>query len=197
MSHAIEYYTYPYETSTAKIMTEMNEKAASCGDSGGLYYPIRFETRTPFEDKEAAEAYIKRIDRDYLSIAVPFYDYSNSTVAEPQSLKAASEKTQKALNEWRERERRQYYTPETVASKTIGCKACESKLAVKYLRGNLCPLCRAELRPESELKRIEALRARYNKAAQAQDEEELKYQAKVRAKVKPETRWLVKIEYHC
>ena len=35
------------------------------------------------------------------------------------------------------------------------------------------------------------------KAAQAHHDEEKRYQAKVRAKVKPETRWLVKIEYHC
>ncbi len=198
MSHAIEFFDYKYETSRGRISADMNDRARREGDySGGLYYPVRFESRTPFEDEEAARAYIKSIDRSYLSIAVPYYEYSNSTVAEPQSLKAAGEKTQEALKEWSEREKRQYYTPETVASKTIGCKACESKLAVKYLRGNLCPLCRAELRPESELKRIEALRTRYNKAAKAWDDEEKKYQAKVRAKVKPETRWLVKIEYHC
>lgn len=197
MSHAIEFFDYKYETSPGRIMADMNDRAKREGDAGGLYYPVRFENRTPFEDEEAARAYIKSIDRDYLSIAVPYYEYSNSTVAEPQSLKVAREKTQEALMEWRERERRQYYTPETVASKTIGCKACESKLAVKYLRGNLCPVCRAELRPESELKRIAALRGQYIKAEQAQDDEEKKYQAKIRAKGKSETRWLVKIEYHC
>ena len=197
MAHSIEYYTYPYETSTAKIMTEMNEKAASCGDAGGLYYPIRFETRTPFEDEEAAETYIKSIDRSYLSVAVPYYVYNRADIPEPKSLITARDKEREASMVLKARKQKQYYTTESVASKTIGCKECGSKLAVGYLTGNLCPVCRAELRPESELKRIDALAEHLIKARATLANEEMKYHAKVREKGEASIKWLVKIEYHC
>ena len=67
---------------------------------------------------------------------------------------------------------------------------------MKYIYSNRCPLCGAELRPETELKRIEALKAKYDKAFARCVAEQEKYEALVRKANKPVKMWYTKTEYH-
>lgn len=76
----------------------------------------------------------------------------------------------------------------------IGCRHCGSKIARKHLRNNNCPVCGADLRPESTLKAIASAYDSYNKANNRLQEEIKKENAKKRDKA--EIRWLVKVEYH-
>lgn len=76
-------------------------------------------------------------------------------------------------------------------SELIGCKCCGSKIARKYLKNNFCPVCHSDLRPETTLNRIAALKAKADKLHDAVLKEETKI-----AKKNGNVRWLVKIEYH-
>ena len=76
-------------------------------------------------------------------------------------------------------------------SEYIGCKNCGSKIARKYLRRNFCPVCDADLRPETTLNRIAALRTKAEKSSDALKAELTKQALKAK-----NVRWLVKIEFH-
>ena len=195
MGHAISYYDFKYETSTKHITECLEDIARRDGDAGGLYYGIQFKSITPFESREKAYEYIQKIDKDYANICVPYLDYPNIKVDESK-LKELNDKYVALHNEYYGRRDRQFYTTETVKSQYLGCKECGSRLAVKYLHGNRCPLCGAEMRPETEMKRLEALKARFDKAGDELAKARAKEEEKAKKGVKPTKMWLCKIEYH-
>ena len=71
----------------------------------------------------------------------------------------------------------------------MGCKSCGSKLSRVHIKTNRCPVCGADLRPQTMQKAVEAARAKWNRAQDA-------YNAYVKAHSKSKVMWLVKIEYH-
>ena len=66
-------------------------------------------------------------------------------------------------------------------SKYVGCPECGSRLNLGYIRGEKCPLCGTDLRPESS---IEKIKWHDKKASEC-------------AKKYKQEFWLAKIEYHC
>ncbi len=66
-------------------------------------------------------------------------------------------------------------------SKYVDCPECGSKLNLSYIRGEKCPLCGTDLKPESTIEKINW----YDRKA---DECAKKYRQEF---------WLAKIEYHC
>lgn len=73
----------------------------------------------------------------------------------------------------------------------IGCKNCGSKIARKYLRRNFCPVCNADLRPETTLNRIAALKEKADKSSDT-----LKAELTKQAMKAKNVRWKIKIEFH-
>ena len=196
MGHEINYFSFNYDTSRKSIEKEMNDYACRHGDAGGLYYPISFKEMTPFKSYDDAQKYIESIDKDYGQFAVPYLDYPYIKVTNDK-LKEMETKLNELHREYYGRRDRQFYTTETIKSQYLGCKECGSRLAVKYLHGNRCPLCGAEMRPETELNKIKALKEKYDKAFNAFVSARDKEEEKAKQKLSCTKKWLVKIEYHC
>lgn len=79
----------------------------------------------------------------------------------------------------------------------VSCKNCGSKLASSYFGGRLgnnCPICGADLRPESTLTAINNAKANAEKAKKELRVEEKKINNKSKKNAK--VVWLVKTEYH-
>ena len=154
----------------------------------GLPYPIQWQDHmTPFEDVCAAKEYIRKMSltHSYLQIAVPFYKPGKKTKA----IERLEEKLQKASTELSDLDDRIYYTPATIKSQFITCKECGSKLSVKHLNRNYCPVCRHDLRPDTFHSKIAKMREKIVELT-----EKIRDCAK---KSKGQKKyWLVKIEYH-
>lgn len=70
-------------------------------------------------------------------------------------------------------------------------KTAVPRLHENNLRRNFCPVCDADLRPETTLNRIAALRTKAEKSSDALKAELTKQALKAK-----NVRWLVKIEFH-
>ena len=188
--HNIETYTYPATKSKKTITAELDEHVAfetryesqGHGCTGG----IRWDDTTICLTEEEAEKWIKSHDKGwYDCLAVkyqqPISDGKSAKLAELQK------KSQEAFDAYIEKDHELY--PQTRTSAFIGCSKCGSKLATKLLRSNHCPVCRADLRPDTTLKAIAAAEAKWQKAVKA-------HQDYINTHNKKELYWLVKIEYH-
>ena len=123
----------------------------------------------------------------YDCIAVKYYDTCNVPETEKiKTLRAASTQAYRKCNELSAA-----FHFANAKSEYIGCKNCGSKIARKSLRRNFCPVCDADLRPETTLNRIAALRAKAEKSSDALKAELTKQALKAK-----NVRWLVKIEFH-
>jgi hypothetical protein len=160
----------------------------------GLDKPIRWIDKPICENYEEAEMYISEHDKGwYDQLAVRFYDYG----------KVEPTKTYNTLKERSERLERRYVELRDnihykgVKSAYVSCRGCGSKLASVYFGDrikNKCPVCMADLRPESTLQLIENAKENAEKARKDFKAEEKKLQQKTKSKAK--LKWLVKIEYH-
>ena len=135
-----------------------------------------------------AEAFIKRHDTGcYSDHAVQYKDKSAlKPTKQMQTLgariaKARADKSIYAkVHSVRERK-----------SEFAGCKNCGSKIAVKYLRRECCPVCGTDLRADyikERLKKYDADIAKMEKQMQELEKNQ---------KGKCPVRWLVKVEVHC
>lgn len=187
----VKYEVYPYKavaTSAARreILKTWDKIIYEEGSMTPLMGNIQWlEQLKPFPSMEEAKLYIEHLDQDRRGfihqVAVPFYrDVYNDKVNEMAS------KRDEAFDKLTEMNQ-PYYTPETTKYKYITCKHCSSKLAVAYLRGNLCPLCLSDLRPSSFLKKVEVQK----KLADTCHTELLALLRKYREKY-----WLLKVEYY-
>lgn len=198
MSHEI-YYGVVEDTKEARksYEYEMNE-AARHDDwregSSGLPSAIVWKDKL-FPTKEAARNYIEeQSDRSwYLQIAVKFNEPTGVTYSKAcETLAERSERLKKRYDElnWRI-----HY--EGVSSALVSCRSCSSKIASAHIGhgkkvANRCPVCGADLRPQSTLAQIENAKAAYEKAY----DELRKERKKCEAKAKQVVKWLVKTEYH-
>ena len=191
MSHNIHHVTYPENVNKADVQYEWDEYAIhedwqeGCS---GLGQNIRW--LTPIcNDEGDAYAFIEKNDRGwYDQLAVRYKEYPKAKpTREIEDLKRRLKEGRERLDKTVEQSKIQHRT-----SAKIGCPKCESSLALKYLRGQTCPLCGEDLRSPTNLDRI-------TKAKQNISDIEKKLkdaEEKESRKLKPEIRWLVKIEYH-
>lgn len=184
--HNIQHYIYPEKVDKRKVFDELNDYVEhECWQEGGSLDNIRWETYPILKTQQEAEEWIKKHDKGwYDNLAVRFehpIKFSN------EKTKQLAEETRKTCAEYRARSAKLY--KDTVTSAFIGCKTCGSKLSRTHLRGNNCPVCSAELRPEHMLKSVAAAYNKYKRAVDAENEYTLKHSKK-------EICWLVKIEYH-
>ena len=191
MSHNTEYATYPENVNRKKVKKEWDNFVAIV-DKGegasGLPSDIRWVENTICASESDAYDYIEKHDKGwYDCLAVRFRE----TVV-PKS-KAYAELVER-LNSYREDlhqlTTKQHYSTTTVKSEFVTCKQCGSKIAVRFLRGNNCPVCGRDMRPESTLKRILQMQNTLR------DMEERKAEMEKKASEKAPLSWLLKIEYH-
>lgn len=191
MSHNIHHATYPENVNKAKVQHEWDEYARhedwqeGCS---GLGQNIRW-LNPICESEEKAYEFLGNNDRGwYDQLAVRYKEYPRAKpTKEVDDLKRRLKEGRERITKINEQAAIQNRT-----SAKIGCPKCESQLALKYLRGQTCPLCGTDLRSPTNLDRL-------NKARQNVRDLEEKLKAaeeKEARKLKPEIRWLVKIEYH-
>lgn len=190
MGHAINHLSFDVNTSRGDILAECNDVARRETDWGtdSPIDNIRFIDRT-FETREEAEDYIESIDTHwYDQIAVKYKDrvVHPDTPAIRVLLARAEELTREynALND--------VPYAKTVSSDFFACHSCKSKLnRIQMLcHGNSCPVCRAELRSATTMKKLTSLRDRIMTANKKVMDARKKNSSGGKIK------YLVKIEYH-
>lgn len=201
MGHNIMHRTCKDTDAARKYLeAELNEYVshATWQEGGsGLDRPIRWIKERICDSREEAEKYIDEHDRGwYDQLAVRYRDYSKQHLTS-KTLETLTERAQRLGKRYYELQDKVHY--EGIKSKLISCRNCESKLASSYCGKtagfkNECPVCGADLRPESTLKLIEAAKKNADKAAKDKKAEIKKLQEK--AKKRAEIKWLVKVEYH-
>lgn len=196
MGHIMENRIYSATTKKEQIMAELREYVEmKCFEEGGSLNDIRFNDII-LDDYNEAERWIKEHDRgDYDQLAVKFRKY-NDTEAKAASSKRyreLQEKIKTASKRYRELADMPHF--KGVKAQLLGCKKCGSKIAATHMQDrNYCPVCRADMRPETTLKAIASARIKMEKAMKEFEVEEKKYHK--RLKDKAEIYWLIKIEYH-
>lgn len=182
--HNIQHYIYQENVDKKKVFAELqNYVEHECWQEGGSLDHIRWETYPVLESQEEAEKWIEKNDRGwYDNLAVRFKRPVRTNM--PTKF---DEKIKKAYENYSSKNSVVY--PKTRTSEFIGCAKCKSKLAREHLNTNFCPVCRADLRPETTIAAIKAAEAKWRKVQQ----EKTDY---INKHAKKEVCWLVKIEYH-
>lgn len=171
MGHQIEYYS-------AKVTTEKNLKlfisritgnAYDPRESGGYHGNLTIHKEKVYKDyHEAIEAIKKYNSSWYSDHIVMYYDISAKGRAK--------------VTEW-EKKRDNFIETHSIhqrSSAYIGCPECGSKLYLAYIKGEKCPLCNTDLRPQSTIEKIKWYDKKIKECVN-------KYKEKT---------WLAKIEWH-
>ena len=189
MGHTIQYYDYPENTDKKKVEQELaNYVAKRCFQEGGHLSKIRWIDSEPCANDDEAHEKIERLDKGwYDCIAVKYYDAYN--VPETEKMKALRAANTQAYCKYKELASAFHFA--NAKAEYIGCKNCGSKIARKYLRRNFCPVCNADLRPETTLNRIAALKEKADKSSDT-----LKAELTKQAMKAKNVRWKIKIEFH-
>lgn len=188
MSHNVNYSVYAENVNKDRVQAEWDAVARVEGrGEGASGLPEKIRWHSPIMDSEKeAEEYISRHDSGwYAQLAVRF------RVSNAQSAKIAGAKERLSLARGKFQALNQKPHFANTKAGFIGCKNCGSRIAAKYLKGNFCPVCRADMRPETVLKKLKGLSANIEKAQKAYDEA-----VKTEAKKSKTINWLVKTEYH-
>ena len=191
--HHIMKLEYPYNMDKKKIQADCDKIAAEkCKGKGatGLYYPIRWLNIICDSFAEVYEKINELDKRNYDQLAVGYRVYHD--LKPSKKMEELSEKVKNSRENYLKKNKNIHY--KGVKSEFIGCKNCGSRICSKYINYNNCPICKADLRPQSTLDNIKAAYDAYKKYEKQLKEEEKKLQAKNKAK--SELRWLVKIEFH-
>lgn len=172
MGHSINYYTAKANTEKQlqTFISEITEYAYDPQETSGYHGNITIHRNKTYENYDAAMDAIKKFDNGwYDDHVVSYYDISDEG--------------RKKIEEWNEK-RDNYILAHSIHKRTssqIGCNCCKSKLTLSYLRGEKCPVCGEDLRPQSTIDKIKWY-----------DEKVKECKKKYRTKY-----WLAKVEYHC
>lgn len=193
MSHNIDHWVRPENVNKKAFEADINEyvRQHTRGEGGhGLDSSIRWIDHI-CDNREDAMEYIRSHDKGwYDQLAVKYYDYPK---LEPTKTMLALQERLRA-----EQEKRVAYAAAhavtTFKAEYIGCPECGSKLKRTLLRGNACPLCRAEMRSKTTMETLQRYDANCAELSKKIKEEERKMQGKMRKQAK--VMWLIKTEYH-
>lgn len=167
--HNIHKVTYPENVNKKSVQQEWDNAAACAGKEEGA----------------------SGLDKDiqwYDQLAVKYLTYPELSSKKIRDMRNRLEKAKARLDELNG------FHFANAKSQYVGCKKCGSKLSLRYMKSNYCPLCKADLRPESKLASIKSVEDKIYKLALDIGKEERLLQKK--SKAKSTVRWLVKVEYH-
>lgn len=195
MSDNINYWVNPENIDRKTVEAELNEcvRRWTCEEDGqgghGLDNPIRwiFHVCLNYDD---AQAYIESHDKgSYDQLAVMFYEYPT---LEPSKAMITLQNRLRA-----ERDKRITYEEthgvDSFKAEYVGCPECGSKLKRALLRGNSCPLCKAELRRKTTLDTLKRYAENIRDIKEKMTHELRKMQKRQRKKAK--VNWLIKTEH--
>lgn len=198
MGHCCQILTFSEKVSKKEI-SERCGRWATCNcdleERGGFGYDtldVHF-TEKIFDCYEDAEQYLESTFGDYREIAVRYKKYPK---LEPNK---AIEDLKRRLDEYQKRICKidvPHYA--NVTQSTVKCKNCGSSLSTKYCGktyNNLCPVCKAELRPESVMKKRDSYKKTLSELQQKLKAEDRKQNQKNASKA--EMFWAVACEVHC
>lgn len=190
--HNIHHSTYPVNVDKKEVQRYWDNYAAQEDwEEGctGLGSDIRWINHV-CDSYEDAERYLEAHDRGF---------YDQLAVAYRKVVKSGS-KTDEIAKDIRAQKlvvmhlKHDFYF-KGHKSQYKGCQQCGSQLNLSYLEKyckNACPVCGADLRPESHIKKIAAATAKLNSLEKKLETEK---NTKRRSDAE-EIRWLVKIEFH-
>lgn len=190
MGHCIDYISVDKRNS---IMKEAEEFAYynvdRCENPHGTYHGNLTIHDTPIcETYEDAVKKIESWDTGWYSDhAVQYKD--KDALKPTKAMEVLLERANKLKKD--KEEYVKTHSLESRKSEYIGCKVCGSKLSNKYLKGNKCPVCHAELRADYIVDRIKKYDKDYNETLNQYEELKKKQTGKCPIK------WLVKVEVHC
>ncbi len=201
MSHNIHYADYKEKVNRREVQAYWDDYAAhedwqeGCS---GLSQPIRWlDNVEPLGSLEDAEYYIKTHDSGwYDQLAVRYLETPAATTPEPKTLTELRERQKRLYDRWMELDTKNHY--KGTSAQFVTCRGCGSKLSTAFVDKyrNTCPVCRGDIRPPSALEAISRAKANYEKTKADVNAAEKRFREKEAKKLKPEVRWLVKIEYH-
>lgn len=193
--HEIHYLTFKGSGDLKKIQRECDCYAEKRTDyRGGLYEDIRFLSDVFNSEEEAYNFLDNKPTGDYKQYAVKFKKVNCKPT---KQLIEKSAKLKEMYTKYTQLKDTQHYTVATVKSEYISCKCCGSKLAVRYLKNNFCPLCHDDLRPKTTLERLQTMESNIKELQQQVESLKRKENEKALEKTRnAETYWLVRIEYH-
>ena len=190
MGHAIDYIVVEKRED---IMAEAEDFAYWNVDeqenpSRSYHGNLKIHDNIICESYDEAIKKIESLDRGwYDDHAVQFKD--KNALAPNKAMETLDEKMAK------NREDKKKYEKEHSISKRksalIGCPNCGSKLSVKHLNGEYCPVCRQDLRAEYILDRLEKFDIDYE--VMKKNYRDIVKNRKEKCPIK----WLVKVEVHC
>lgn len=189
MGHTVEYYSFKTSERKDIIQAEMDDVARREGNYHNGLGAIDFRDNKCFDTFDEALEYIKGLGGFYLQVAVKYKKVSFKPSAKLTTLR---ERMAKARNKYYTLNNKFHFADHK--SEAVGCKHCGSKIVLKYLHSNHCPVCRTDMRPETIQNRIAALKAKKEKLRKQVYKLYLAEQKKPLKKT--EEMWLVKIEYH-
>lgn len=190
MSHEIKYFTYPYKCNKVQVQNELADwvRRKCWEEGGGMNGSIRWIDRETYNSYNAACEAISSLERgSYDQLAVPYRELPVGVTSKKiDTLKAKISDAYRQLNAL-ERE----IAVKSFKAQLVTCKKCGSKLNKDYIKTNYCPLCRADMRSETVLNKINSVRKKWQDL-----QAELRKEEEALAAKKGELKWLVKVEYH-
>ena len=186
MGHAVLYRSFDVKKSRQSIADEVLNVVANSGDCYGTQR-IHFN-ESKVKSYEEAQQFLEKESRGqyYPGEAVMYYDTDH--LPENKAVAALRSKYKKTLDDLQKFNEES--TVRNFKAKYIGCKKCGSSLSKDFLRGDSCPLCRADLRSKTTLDRISAYQKRLEDIQKKIESEKKKQWEKASLK------WMVRFEYH-
>ena len=190
MGHSIEYFT----TDKRSEIMAIAEEFAWCNvhrqenHSGSYHGNMHIHDDIICESYDDAMKKIDELDRGwYDDHAVRFKD--KSSLKPNKAMLTIKEKMQKNRDE-----KNAYYDTHSVHSRKsafAGCPNCQSKISIKHLRGDRCPVCGKDMRADYIIERLKKYDSDYSTlVAKYKDIERNR-------KEKCKVLWLIKAEVHC
>lgn len=188
MGHEVRYKVYSGDVNQKNVQAEWDDYVRSeCWREGasGLCNSIRWLPAI-CNTEEEARVYIHTHDKGW-------YDQLAVRFRSPEKPSPATQELERKMleAECKHRELQHKFHFADAKAEYIGCKTCGSRIARKYLLTNFCPVCRADMRPETVLKQIKNSTEKVDKLRTKLEEQRCKDAAKSK-----NLKWLVKIEYH-
>lgn len=186
--HNIEYYTFQENVKRDYVQKKLDARVRleTVQEGGHGIEPIRWLDKEPIcKDYDSAQELIAKRDRKwYDQLAVRYYEPERGF--NDKKLEELHRKTAVALTAYREKD---CVWAKGLKAEFVGCKKCGSKIKREYINTNRCPVCHAELRPETTLNAVKAAETKWKKAQAAENSYRLDHSKK-------SVMWMVKIEYH-